>query len=88
MLLALFSGSFDVVLYFSLQCLEEHRFGPLASDLVEVERELLLTGGLIVVYSLHRCILPFADVGASALPFDYTKGRYTTSSRKSPIHNF
>ena len=47
-LVALTSGSLELVLYFSLKCLGEHLFGPLASDLVEVERELLLTGGLIV----------------------------------------
>jgi hypothetical protein len=80
-------GGFEVGFYLGLQRLGEHLSGPLAGDLVEVERELLLTDELIAVYSLHRCILP-ADVGASALPFDYTKGRYTTCFRKSPIHNF
>jgi hypothetical protein len=87
MLVALAFGGFEVGIDFDLEGLGEHLLGSLAGDLVEVERELL-TWELIVVYSLHRCILPFADVGASAVPFDYSKGRYTTSLGKSSIHSF
>jgi integrase len=43
--------------------------------------------GLILVYPMHRCVLP-TDVGASAFPFDCSKGRYTTSFGKSSIHSF
>ena len=71
-----------------LEGLGEHLLGTLAGDLVEVEHELLLTRGLVVVYSVHRRILPFADGGASAYPFDCSKGRYTTSLGKSSIHTF
>ena len=71
-----------------LEGLGEHLLGTLAGDLVEVEHELLLTRGLVVVYSVHRRILPFADGGASAYPFDCSKGRYTTSLGKSSIHSF
>ena len=86
MLVALAFGSFEVSVHLGLEGVGEHLLGSLAGDLVEVERELL-TWELIVMYSLHRCILP-AEVGASAVPFDYSKGRYTTSLGKSTIHSF
>jgi len=86
MLVALAFGGFQVGIDLGLEGLGEHLLGTLAGDLVEVERELL-PRGLILVYPVHRCILP-ADDGASALPFDCSKGRYTTSPGKSSIHNF
>src|SRR5215204_1239645 len=67
-------GHFEVGLYLGLESGSEHLFGSLAGDLVEV-------------YPVPRCTLP-ADAGTSALPFDCSKGRYTTSLTKSSIHNF
>ncbi len=86
-LVALSFGRPKVSIDFRLKRLGEHLSGPLASDLVEVEHELF-TGGFIVVYAVHRCILPFADVAPSVLPIDYSEGRYTTFLGKSSIHNF
>jgi hypothetical protein len=85
-LVALASGGLEVGIDLGLQGVGEHLPGSPAGDLVEVEDELL-TWELVVVYSVHRCILP-ADVGASAFLLDHSKGRYTTSFGKSSIHNF
>jgi hypothetical protein len=63
-LVALASGSLEVGLYLDLQSLSEHLPCYPASYPVEVERELLMPG-LILVYPVHRCTLP-AGVGASA----------------------
>src|SRR5215208_63369 len=79
-------GHFEVGLYLGLESGSEHLFGSLAGDLVEVEHDLP-TSSFVVVYPVHRCTLP-ADAGTSALPFDCSKGRYTTSLTKSSIHNF
>src|SRR5215204_2160482 len=79
-------GHFEVGLYLGLESGSEHLFGSLAGDLVEVEHDLP-TSSFVVVYPVPRCTLP-ADAGTSALPFDCSKGRYTTSLTKSSIHNF
>jgi hypothetical protein len=85
-LVALSFGRPKVSIDFRLKRLSEHLSGPLASDLVEVEHEPF-AGGFILVYAVHRCILP-ADVAPSVLPLDYSEGRYTTFLGKSSIHNF
>jgi hypothetical protein len=79
-------GRLEVSSDLGLKCLGEHLLGSPASDLVEVEHELL-TGGFSVVYPSHWCVLS-AGVPAPVLPIDYSEGRYTASLTKSPIHNF
>lgn len=80
-------GGFEVGFDFGLEGLGEHLPRSLAGDLVEVEHELLLACWFILMYASHRCVLP-ADVASSAIPFGCSKGRYTTSLRRSSIHNF
>ena len=50
-------GVLLLLAFFDQLSVHEHLSCSLASDLVEVEHELL-TRGLILVYPLHRCILP------------------------------
>jgi hypothetical protein len=71
LLVALSPGCLEVGFDFSLEGLGEHPFGTLSGDGVEIKHELFARG-LLLVYSVHRCVLP-ADAATSALPIDYSE---------------
>jgi hypothetical protein len=72
-LVALFPGRLDVGFDIGLQSLGEHPPGPDSGDLVEVEQELF-AALLILMYPVHRCILP-ADVTNVGFPIRLLEGK-------------